>query len=187
MFVLRDSEAANHTPKSTFLPDLSTNVFRNISVKSINIIPSNASYLHQQPTGYVTQIVAHAPFVYRVDIARRQNPTSEQTRKLDRVCFVISIFKAMVLRHRCTVGKPNVESSRLEPIDQPIPVVGRTPLRSHNPYLIRTQQGNDVLKPVRVSLAIDTCSLASTMAMTLFVACRSIPIYFMLASIRQGR
>ena len=81
--------------------------------------------------------IAHRAVFPRQDRARRQNPQSKQMRQMMRIRLVAAVLEPVVLLDRGGVGQMHLESGILQPIDQPIPVVGRTRPR-HRPARFST-------------------------------------------------
>jgi hypothetical protein len=69
--------------------------------------------------------IAQSSLDHWIDIRFAQNPQAQQPRKLRRIIVIAAALQSVVLLRRRRVRERDPVACRLQPIDQPVPVVGR--------------------------------------------------------------
>ena len=96
--------------------------------------------------------IAHRAVFPRQDRAGRQDPQSQQMGEVTRIRLVAAVLEPVVLFDRGGVGQMHAETGILEPIDQPIPVVGRLDHDAGQLALPAAEEADDLREIVRQSL-----------------------------------
>ena len=93
--------------------------------------------------------IAHDAMLPRQDRARRQDSQPQQVGQVLRIRLVAAVLETVVLLDRSSVCEMHVEASILQPVDQPIPVVGRLDHDAGQIVLPPSQKADDLRDVVR--------------------------------------
>src|SRR5579859_242821 len=85
--------------------------------------------------------VAQRTLLRRADITRGQDVKPQKLRQMRRIRFIPTMLKPLVLLDRRRIGQPHPIARRLQPIDQPIPVIGRFHDHPRNLFTVRRKRG----------------------------------------------